>query len=147
MADQKNTGGFSLPAPGSDTPAGANTVAGNAVPVNVIVPPGETFAGTYTVVSDTSSRDLVVGGGVLLALLVAFFFAKNAYANTLVTKRVSPNAANAAGWWMFILLGALATGTVLVAVNSAKFLSPLILGPVAAVAVIALVLMLSASRK
>lgn len=147
MADQKNTGGFSLPAPGSDTPAGANTAAGNAVPVTVIVPPGETFAGTYTVVSDTSSRDLVVGGGVLLTLLVAFFFAKNAYANTLVTKRVSPNAANAAGWWMFILLGALATGTVLVAVNSAKFLSPLILGPVAAVAVIALVLMLSASRK
>ena len=92
-------------------------------------------------------RHLLIGGGKLLVLLVAFFFAKNAYANSLVAKRVSPNGANAAGWWMFILLGALGTAAVLVAVNAARFMSPLILGPLALVAVLALVLMLTSGRK
>lgn len=147
--NEKSTSGFTLPAPAGDktTAPAAGAPAGNTVPVNVIVPPGETFAGTYTVVSDTSPRDMLIGGGVLLALFVAFFFAKNAYANTLVAKRVSPNGANAAGWWLFVLLASLATGVVLVAINAAKFLTPLILGPVAVLAIVALVLMLTSGRK
>ena len=143
MADtQKPTSGFSLPAPVTESGGSSSTV-----PVTVIVPPGETLSGTYTVVSETPSRDMLIGGAVLLVLLVAFFFAKNAYANSLVAKRVSPNGANAAGWWMFILLGALGTAAVLVAVNAARFMSPLILGPLALVAVLALVLMLTSGRK
>ena len=143
MADtQKPTSGFSLPAPVTESGGSSSTV-----PVTVIVPPGETLSGTYTVVSETPPRDMLIGGAVLLVLLVAFFFAKNAYANTLVAKRVSPNGANAAGWWMFILLGAVGTAAVLVAVNAAKFMSPLILGPLALVAVLALVLMLTSGRK
>ena len=143
MADtQKPTSGFSLPAPVTESGGSSSTV-----PVTVIVPPGETLSGTYTVVSETPPRDMLIGGAVLLVLLVAFFFAKNAYANSLVAKRVSPNGANAAGWWMFILLGALGTAAVLVAVNAAKFMSPLILGPLALVAVLALVLMLTSGRK
>ncbi len=143
MADtQKPTSGFSLPAPVTESGGSSSTV-----PVTVIVPPGETLSGTYTVVSETPPRDMLIGGAVLLVLLVAFFFAKNAYANSLVAKRVSPNGANAAGWWMFILLGAVGTAAVLVAVNAAKFMSPLILGPLALVAVLALVLMLTSGRK
>ena len=143
MADtQKPTSGFSLPAPVTESGGSSSTV-----PVTVIVPPGETLSGTYTVVSETPRRDMLIGGAVLLVLLVAFFFAKNAYANSLVAKRVSPNGANAAGWWMFILLGALGTAAVLVAVNAARFMSPLILGPLALVAVLALVLMLTSGRK
>ena len=139
---QKPTSGFSLPAPVTESGGSSSTV-----PVTVIVPPGETLSGTYTVVSETPPRDMLIGGAVLLVLLVAFFFAKNAYANSLVAKRVSPNGANAAGWWMFILLGALGTAAVLVAVNAARFMSPLILGPLALVAVLALVLMLTSGRK
>lgn len=147
---EKTTSGFTLPAPAGDkntAPATAGSPAGNTVPVNVIVPPGETFAGTYTVVSDTTPRDMLIGGGLLLVFFVAFFFAKNAYANKLVEKRVSPNSANAAGWWLFVMLAALATGIVLVGINAAKFLTPLILGPVAVLAIVALVLMLMSGRK
>lgn len=143
MADtQKNTSGFSLPAPVTQPGSATSTV-----PVTVIVPPGETLSGTYTVVSETPPRDMLIGCGVLIALLIAFFFAKNAYANSLVAKRVSPNSANAAGWWMFILLGVLATAAVLLVVNPVKFMSPVLLSPFAVVAVIALVLMLKSSRK
>ena len=143
MADtQKSNSGFSLPAPVSESGTTSSTL-----PVTVIVPPGETLSGTYTVVSETSPRDILIGGTVLFVLLVAFFFAKNAYANSLVSKRVSPNGANAAGWWLFILLSALATAAVLMAINIAKFASPLILGPLAVVAVLALVLMLTSGLK
>ena len=51
-----------------------------------------------------SSRDMLIGGAVLLVLMVAFFFAKNAYANLLVGKRVQPRSANAAGWWLWVFL-------------------------------------------
>jgi len=135
-----SSSGFALPPP-ADAASATSTTA------TVILPPGEKFEGTYTVVSDTASRDLLIGGGILLVLFVAFFFAKTAYANTLVAKRVPPNKANAAGWWMFVLLASLATGVVLSAVNAAKFMTPLILGPVGAVGLLALVLMLTTGRK
>lgn len=96
---------------------------------------------------DTSSRDTLIGGGILLVLFIAFFFAKNGYANTLVGKRVPPGKANAAGWWLFVFLGSLATGVVLSAVNPAKFVSPLIIGPLAVVSLIALILLLVSGRK
>lgn len=134
--------GFTLPAP-SEAPAAAPTTT----TATVILPPGQKFEGTYTVVSDTSSRDMLIGGGVLLVLFVAFFFARGAYANSLVGRRIPPNKANAAGWWLFIFLGSLATGLVLSTVNTSRFLTPLIMGPVGAVALLALVLMLVTGRK
>lgn len=140
---QQKDSGFSLPTP---TDA-ASAAAAPTTTATVILPPGEKFEGTYTVVSDTSSRDLLIGGGILLVLFVAFFFAKNAYANTLVAKRVPPNKANAAGWWLFAFLASLAASVVLVAVNSAKFMTPLIIGPLAAVGLVALVLMFVSGRK
>ncbi len=141
QAQQKDSG-FSLPAPTVGSAAAASTTT-----ATVILPPGEKFEGTYTVVSDTSSRDLLIGGGILLVLFIAFFFAKSAYANTLVAKRVPPNKANAAGWWLFVFLASLATGVVLAAVNSSKFMTPLIIGPVAAVGLVALVLTFISGRK
>ncbi len=135
QAQQKDSG-FSLPTPAEPTTA-----------ATVILPPSGKADGSYTVVSDTSSRDLLLGGGILLVLFIAFFFTKNAYANTLVGKRMPPNKANAAGWWLFVLLGSLATGVVLAAVNSAKFMTPLIIGPLVAVGLVALALMVVSGRK
>ena len=135
----QTSSGFALP-----VPAGS---AATTTTATVILPPGEKFEGTYTVVSDTSSRDLLIGGAILLLLFVAFFFAKNAYANTLVARRVPPNKANAAGWWLFVFLASLATGVVLSAVNASQFMKPLILGPIGSIGLLALVLMLVSGRK
>lgn len=140
---QQKDSGFSLPAP-TDV---ASAAAAPTTTATVILPLDEKFEGTYTVVSDTSSRDLLIGGGILLVLLIAFFFAKNYYANTLVARRVPPNKANAAGWWLFLFLASLATGVVLSVINSEKFITPLIIGPVAAIGLVALVLMLVSGRK
>lgn len=137
-----SSAGFSLPAPIETGSKGASPTT-----ATVILAPGEKFEGTYTVVSDTSSRDALIGGGVLLVLLVVFFFAKNAYANTLVAKRVPPNKANAAAWWMFLLLASIASSVVLAAVDSSKIMNPVILGPFLVMGVLSLVMMLVTGRK
>ena len=139
----KDNAGFTLPAPASAPPAAdaptasaaANTATTEAAPA---LDPAST--------TDTSSRDTLVGGVVLLLLFIAFFFAKNAYANGLVAKRVPPNKANASGWWLFIFLASLATGVVLAAVNAHKFLAPLFMGPLVLVGLVALVLTFTSSR-
>jgi len=139
--DTKDNSGFALPNPDAakTTPPAdpaAATTTGTVSDVPAL--PGA---------ADTSSRDLLVGGGILLVLFIAFFFAKNAYANNLVVKRVPPNKANAAGWWLFIFLASLSTGVVLAAVNAAKFLAPLIIGPIIAVGLLALILTFVSGRK
>lgn len=140
--DSKDSPGFTIPAP-ADGAASASATA-TAAPATT----GVTEMTTLTTSgADTSSRDLLIGGGILLVLFIAFFFAKNAYANTLVVKRVPPNKANAAGWWLFIFLAGLSTGVVLAAVNAAKFMAPLIIGPIAVVSLVALVLSFTAGRK
>jgi hypothetical protein len=142
----KDNAGFALPAPieGQQAPAAAATPAtpatGTGTPETV-----ESLPVTTDV--DTSSRDALIGGGVLLVLFIAFFFAKNAYANTLVAKRIQPGKANAAGWWLFIFLASLSTGVVLAAINAPKFMAPLIIGPLTLIGLIGLVLMLLSSRK
>ena len=137
----KDNAGFTLPAPveGQQAPAAAATPA-TGTPETV-----ESLPVTTDV--DTSSRDALIGCGVLLVLFIAFFFAKNAYANTLVAKRIQPGKANAAGWWLFIFLASLSTGVVLAAINAPKFMAPLIIGPLTLIGLIALVLMLLSSRK
>ena len=137
---QSKDGGFVLPppndAPATNTDASTNTNPGVAVPVTMNL--GQ---------SDTSSRDLLIGGGILVVLLVAFFFVRGSYANMLVRKRVPPGKANAAGWWLFIFLSSLSTGVILAAVNPVKFLAPLTIAPLGAVAVVALTLMLVSGRR
>ena len=139
----KDNAGFTLPPPAAEpaTPATPATTApaatASAAPAPALAQVGAT---------DTSSRDTLIGGAVLLVLFVAFFFAKNAYANGLVGKRVSPNKANASGWWLFIFLASLATAVVLAAVNSHKFLAPLFMGPLVLVGLVALVLTFTSSK-
>lgn len=143
----KDNAGFALPAPveGGQAPAAAATPA---TPVTSATGTPETVESLpVTTDVDTSSRDALIGGGVLLVLFIAFFFAKNAYANTLVAKRIQPGKANAAGWWLFIFLASLSTGVVLAAINAPKFMAPLIIGPLTLIGLIALVLMLLSSRK
>ncbi|MGK5026686.1 hypothetical protein [Janthinobacterium sp. RB2R34] len=139
----KDNAGFTLPPPAAE-PATAATPATAAPATSASVETAPTLdqAGA----TDTSSRDTLIGGAVLLVLFVAFFFAKNAYANGLVGKRVSPNKANASGWWLFIFLSSLATAVVLAAVNSHKFLAPLFMGPLLLVGLVALVLTFTSSK-
>ncbi len=137
-----NSSGFALPAPtegaaaAQAAPAAMETGTSSMVAMNLGMPG-----------VDTSSRDLMIGGAILLVLLAAFFFAKNAYANTLVAKRVPPNKANAAAWWLFVFLASVSTGVVLSAVSASKFMTPLVLGPLAAVGLVGLVLALVTGRK
>ncbi|SDA83241.1 MULTISPECIES: hypothetical protein [unclassified Janthinobacterium] len=143
----KDNAGFTLPAPvsapASAPPAGDAPAASAAATATTEPAPAFDAAAT----TDTSSRDTLVGGVVLLLLFIAFFFAKNAYANGLVAKRVPPNKANAAGWWLFIFLASLATGVVLAAVNAHKFLAPLFMGPLVLVGLVALLLTFTSSRR
>ncbi|WP_029971863.1 hypothetical protein [Paraburkholderia graminis] len=143
--DQKDQSGFALPAPQT---SGANAVSAAAGSSSTTVTQTEAITSTTANVNvDTSSRDLMIGGAILLVLFIVFFFARGAYANTLVAKRVPPNKANAAGWWLFVFLASLSVGVVLSAVNPARFLAPLIVGPLAAIALVAVVLMLLSGRK
>ena len=139
----KDNAGFTLPPPAAEpaTPATPATAV-PATTASVETAPALDQLGA----TDTSSRDTLIGGAVLLILFVAFFFAKNAYANGLVAKRVSPNKANASGWWLFIFLASLATAVVLAAVNAHKFLAPLFMGPLVLVGLVALVLTFTSSR-
>ena len=140
----KDNAGFTLPAPASAPPA-ADAPAAGAAATTATTEPAPALDPAST--TDTSSRDTRIGGVVLLLLFIAFFFAKNAYANGLVAKRVPPNKANASGWWLFIFLASLATGVVLAAVNAHKFLAPLFMGPLVLVGLVALLLTFTSSRR
>lgn len=140
----KDNAGFTLPPPAS-TPPAADAPGAPASAATATTEAAPAFDAAAT--TDTSSRDTLVGGVVLLLLFVAFFFAKNAYANGLVAKRVPPNKANASGWWLFIFLASLATGVVLAAVNAHKFLAPLFMAPLVLVGLVALLLTFTSSRR
>lgn len=145
MAQDNKDTGFALPAPdaGKTPPAATEQPATPATTTDTTTTEMPVLAGA----ADTSSRDLLVGGGILLVLFIAFFYARGAYANALVVKRVPPNKANAAGWWLFVFLASISTGVVLAAVNAAKFMAPLIIGPILAVALLALVLTFVSGRR
>lgn len=157
-AAKPEASGFKLPNPDAvpaqpATPPSANTVP---PPVQPATPPGGTTGQPATAPlselpldgkADTSARDLAIGGGVLLVLVIVFFFLKNAHANRLVGNRVSPRSANASGWWLFVLLTSLATAGLLGIVNHEQFLTPVYLGIFGVVALIALIGTLSTGRR
>ena len=138
--------GFRLPDPNPPPPSltdggapGANPQGSTAAPTTALT--------AIDVKSDTLPRDLAIGGGVLLVLVIAFFFAKGAYANLLVGRRVAPRSANAAGWWLFVLLTSLATCGVLAVVDQVRFVTPIYLASFLGVALLALILMLVTGRR
>lgn len=140
MADitsNKSQSGFTLPPPtvAPDKPA-ETTGQPTGAPIKIDV-------GS----SGPSSRDMLVGGAVLLVLMVAFFFAKNAYANHLVGKRVQPRSANAAGWWLWVFLTLITVGVVLAAVSGSVLMTPYIVGPLVLGAIVSLVLMLISGKR
>jgi len=145
--ENKDNAGFSLPDPSAapatpDTPAAPESAAPNSASTGFETQPAGALAA-----ENTGSRDLLIGGAILLVLFIVFFLAKNAYANGLVAKKLPPNKANASAWWLFIFLASAATGVVLAGVNASRFMAPLIVGPIAVVALAALVLTFTASRK
>jgi hypothetical protein len=143
----KDNAGFTLPPPVEPGQASAAAAAASSAATPATSATTEAVGVVTGGAVNTSSRDTLIGGAILLVLFVAFFFAKNAYANMLVGKRVPPGKANAAGWWLFIFLASLSTGVVLAALNPAKFMAPLIIGPLGLVGLLALVLMLVSGRK
>lgn len=138
-----NSSGFTLPPPSGETASPGNTTGSTAA--TTAAPGGEPMP--LPGLADTSSRDLLIGAAILLVLFVGFFFVKNGYANTLVARRVPPAKANAAGWSLFVALACIGTAVVLSAVNAARFMTPLILGPLAAVALLSLGLMVLNGRR
>ncbi len=112
--------GFKLP--GADAASAPPASASTSAPVATT-----TIEGAPQ--SDTATRDLTLGGGIFLVLLLAFFFARGAYVNHLVARRVAPSSAGSAGWLLFIGLSFLSASLVLALINSAKYLSFWVTGP------------------
>ena len=139
MAEQGQSSGFTLPLPG-----GASNPSGSGL--NVQLGGGGVTIGVAPS-SNTQTRDIAIGVGVLLVLMVVFFFVKNGYANWLVGRRVSPRSANAAGWWLFLFLVALAVGGIFPLVSQASFLSIPFLAPVGVLGIASLVMLLVSSRR
>lgn len=143
MAENSNTG-FVIPSAADGTPAPLTppVMQGSEAPADIL-------KGLINVAEPEGPqpRDYAIAGGVLLVLFIAFFFAKNAYANYLATRRVPPGAANAAGWWLFIFLVSLSTASALALVSPIKFLTPLFMLPLGLIALVAIVLMVLSGRR
>ena len=97
--------------------------------------------------TDTSTRDLAIGGAVFLILLIVYFFVRNAYVHHLVVRRVAPSSAGSAGWLMFVGLSFISAAAVLAIINASKFLTFAITAPLVAVGLIALVAALFVGRR
>lgn len=97
--------------------------------------------------TDTSSRDLAIGGAVFLVLLIVYFFVRNAYVHHLVVRRVAPSSAGSAGWLMFVGLSFVSAAAVLAMINASKFLTFAIAAPLIGVGLIALVAALFVGRR
>jgi hypothetical protein len=136
--------------PGFKLPADAPGVPQDPLPKTLpstAVEPVEIAPVAGAPVTDTSSRDLAIGGAVFVVLLVVFFFVRNAYVHHLVVRRVAPSSAGSAGWLMFLGLGFVASAAVLAMVNASKFLTLAVAGPLVAVGLIALIAALFVGRR
>jgi hypothetical protein len=134
--------GFKLPGePGTPADAAAKPAAG-ANDASIEVAPA-----AAPVATDTSTRDLAIGGAVFLILLAIYFFVRNAYVHHLVVRRVAPSAAGSAGWLMFVGLCFVSAAAVLAIINASKFLTFAVTGPLVAVGLVALVAALFIGRR
>lgn len=132
MADQKNV----LPPLSSSPSVPAPTNVEQPIQIQLDLGTGPT------------TKDMLIGGGVLLALAIVFFFIRNAYVSYLVgSKKRSPNNAGLAGWGLFGgLLFASAIGAV--ALISKSYLQALVIGPLATLSLMCFVLaMVIGSKK
>jgi hypothetical protein len=133
LAQANTDPGFKIPG-NEQKPANPPANPAGSAPTLSDTPPAQ--AGTPMEVApvqgapatDTSTRDVAVGGAIFLVLLIVFFFARNAYANHLVRRRVAPSSADTAGWLMFFGLAFLSGALVLAIINSSKVLSLAVTG-------------------
>jgi hypothetical protein len=97
--------------------------------------------------TDTSTRDLAVGGVAFLVLLIVYFFVRNAYVHHMVVRRVAPSAAGSAGWLLFVGLAFVSAAAVLGVVNASRFLTFAITAPLVLIGLIALIAALFVGRR
>ncbi len=139
LAQAKPDPGFKLPGAASAPAEAASkptdpSASRTANPASVEVVPLEGAP-----VTDTSTRDLTIGGGVFVVLMMVFFFARNAFVQHLVVRRVAPSSAGSAGWLLFVGLSFLSAAAVLAMINASKFLSLAITGPLLVVGIVSLI--------
>jgi hypothetical protein len=136
--------GFKLPGqPGVPADAVAKPAANaGANAASIEVAPMAGHAAT-----DTSTRDLAIGGAAFVILLLLYFFVRNAYVHHLVVRRVAPSAAGSAGWLMFVGLCFISAAAVLAIINSSKYLAFAVTGPLVAVGLVALAATLFIGRR
>lgn len=116
-------------------------------PETAATPTLEVQPGAPVPATDTSTRDVMIGGAAFLVLLVLFFFARNAYVHHLVVRRVAPSTAGSAGWLLFLGLGFMAAAAVLAMVNASKYLTLGVTAPLVFVGLVALVAALFIGRR
>lgn len=109
--------------------------------------PVEVMPGAPAPATDTSTRDVAIGTGVFLVLLVVYFFVRNAYVHHLVVRRVAPSTAGSAGWLLFVGLAFLSAAVVLAIINASKYLTFGVTAPLVAVGLVALVAALFIGRR
>jgi hypothetical protein len=97
--------------------------------------------------TDTSTRDIAIGGAVFLVLLAAYFFARNAYVHHLVSRRVAPAAAANAGWLMLTGLAMLSGAVIAALVNPDRFLGFATTGSLLVMSMISIVAAVMVGRR
>jgi xanthine/uracil permease len=96
---------------------------------------------------DASTRDLMIGSAVFLVLIVIYFFARNAYVHHLVVRRVAPSSAGSAGWLLFVGLCFVSAAAELAIINTQRYLTPMVTGPLILVGVLALIAAVMVGRR
>jgi hypothetical protein len=134
--------GFKLPGETGAHPDAIAKPATNAGAASIEVAPV-----AAPVATDTSTRDLAIGGAAFVILLLLYFFVRNAYVHHLVVRRVAPSAAGSAGWLMFVGLCFISAAAVLAIINTSKFLAFAVTGPLVAVGLVALAATLFIGRR
>ena len=141
--------GFKLPgadAAASAPPAQAPDPLPKTVPESASTPI-EVAPVAGAPVTDTSTRDLAIGSGIFVVLLIVYFFVRNAYVHHLVVKRVAPSSAGSAGWLLFLGLGFISAAAVLAIINASKFLTVAVTAPLVVVGLVALIAAVFTGRR
>jgi len=140
--------GFKLPGqqqtmPDQGLPKTTPDTAGQPVEVA----PGGMTNTSAAPLRDASTRDLMIGSAVFLVLIIIYFFVRNAYVHHLVVRRVAPSSAGSAGWLLFVGLCFVSAAAELAIINTQRYLTPMVTGPLILVGVLALIAALMVGRR
>jgi hypothetical protein len=141
--------GFQLPTPKEGTKPPAETGVPTSTTGSQSGPPKATTqvqTGLPPGKGGTQARDISIAIGILLGCMVIFLFAKKKYSNWLVQNRKNPQAANAAGLWLFLLLSSLAAAAIFPLIRAETFFNEIFFGPVGGIALISLIFLVLKSR-